>query len=116
MEYPRHYSPSDRSVQSLPPIRNKFRKNNNSQNKSVKSLGSSNSSSNLFSQNVLAPVGNKPLEREKTQADIMENNLNSNKNNLNIIEEIEDQTSKPNMNKLIYWHHLFFHYSKYKFH
>ena len=100
MEYPRHYSPSDRSVQSLPPIRNKFRKNNNSQNKSVKSLGSSNSSSNLFSQNVLAPVGNKPLEREKTQADIMENNLNQNKNNLNIIEEIEDQTSKPNMNKL----------------
>ena len=100
MEYPRHYSPSDRSVQSLPPIRNKFRKNNNSQKKSVKSLGSSNSSSNLFSQNVLAPVGNKPLEREKTQADIMENNLNQNKNNLNIIEEIEDQTSKPNINKL----------------
>ena len=36
MEYPRHYSPPGRSVQSLPPISNKFRKSNNSQKKSVK--------------------------------------------------------------------------------
>ena len=100
MEYPRHYSPSDRSVQSLPPITNRYRKNNNSQKKSVKSLGSSNSTRNLFSQNVFGAVGNKPFEREKTQANIIDNDTNGNKNDLNIIEEIEDQTSKPNMNKL----------------
>ena len=90
MEYPRHYSPPGRSVQSLPPISNKFRKSNNSQKKSVKSLGSSNSTRNLFSQSLFGPAGKKQFEREKTQVNIMENNLDDNKNNLNSIEELDD--------------------------
>jgi len=100
VDYPRHYSPPGRSVQSLPPISNKFRKSNNSQKKSVKSLGNSNSTRNLFSQSLFGPAGNKQLEREKTQVNILENNLDENKNSLNSIEELDDITTKRNLNKL----------------
>ena len=100
VEYPRHYSPPNRSLQSLPPISVKFRKSNNSHKKSVRSLGNSNSTRNLLSQNLLGPVGNKQLEREKTQVNIFENNLDVNKNKLKTIDESEDVTNRPNMNKL----------------
>ena len=100
VDYPRHFSPPGRSVQSLPPISNKFRKSNNSQKKSVKSLGNSNSTRNLFSQSLFGPAGNKQLEREKTQVNILENNLDENKNSLNSIEELDDITTKRNLNKL----------------
>ena len=100
VEYPRHYSPPGRSVQSLPPIPDKFRKSNNSQKKPIKSLGNSNSTRNLFSQGLLGPVGNKQLEREKTQVNILENNLEGNKNDLNRIEELEDITTRQNINKM----------------
>ena len=100
VDYPRHYSPPGRSVQSLPPISNKFRKSNNSQKKSVKSLGNSNSTRNLFSQSLFGPAGNKQLEREKTQVNILENNLDDNKNGLNSIEELDDINTGTNLNKL----------------
>jgi len=100
VDYPRHFSPPGRSVQSLPPISNKFRKSNNSQKKSVKSLGNSNSTRNLFSQSLFGPTGNKQLEREKTQVNILENNLDDNKNSLNSIEELDDINTGTNLNKL----------------
>ena len=100
VEYPRHYSPLNRSVQSLPPISGKNR-NNNSHKKSVKSLGNSNSTRNILSQSLFSPIGNRQLEREKTQVNIMEKNLNEdNNNNLNNIDELDDITTKRNMNKL----------------
>ena len=99
VEYPRHYSPLNRSVQSLPPISGKNR-NNNSHKKSVKSLGNSNSTRNILSQSLFSPIGNRQLEREKTQVNIMEKNLNEDNNNLNNIDELDDITTKRNMNKL----------------
>ena len=100
VEYPRHYSPLNRSVQSLPPISGKNR-NNNSHKKSVKSLGNSNSTRNILSQSLFSPIGYRQLEREKTQVNIMEKNLNEdNNNNLNNIDELDDITTKRNMNKL----------------
>ena len=99
VEYPRHYSPLNRSVQSLPPISGKNR-NNNSHKKSVKSLGNSNSTRNILSQSLFSPIGNRQLEREKTQVNIMEKNLNEDNNNLNNIDELDDNTTKRNMNKL----------------
>ena len=99
VEYPRHYSPLNRSVQSLPPISGKNR-NNNSHKKSVKSLGNSNSTRNIFSQSLFSPIGNRQLEREKTQVNIMEKNLNEENNNLNNIDELDYITTKRNMNKL----------------
>ena len=102
VEYPRHHSPPGRSMQSLPPINNKFRRSNNSQKKSVKSLGNSNSTRNLFSQNFFGITGKKQFEREKTQVNILDNNLNNeNKsNNLNSIDELEDIGTKHNLDKL----------------
>ena len=102
VEYPRHHSPPGRSMQSLPPINNKFRKSNNSQKKSVRSLGNSNSTRNLFSQNFFGITGKKQFEREKTQVNILDNNLNNeNKiNNLNSIDELEDIGTKHNLDKL----------------
>ena len=99
VEYPRHYSPLNRSVQSLPPISGKNR-NNNSHKKSVKSLGNSNSTRNILSQSLFSPIGYRQLEREKTQVNIMEKNLNEDNNNLNNIDELDDITTKRNMNKL----------------
>ena len=99
VEYPRHYSPLNRSVQSLPPISGKNR-NNNTHKKPVKSLGNSNSTRNIFSQSLFSPIGNRQLEREKTQVNIMEKNLNEDNNNLNNIDELDDITTKRNMNKL----------------
>ena len=102
VEYPRHHSPPSRSIQSLPPISNKFRKSNNSQKKSIKSLGNSNSTRNLFSQSLFGPTGKKQFEREKTQVNIMDNNINNeNKsNNLNSIEELDDISTRHNLDKL----------------
>ena len=102
VEYPRHHSPPSRSMQSLPPISNKFRKSNNSQKKSIKSLGNSNSTRNLFSQSLFGPTGKKQFEREKTQVNIMDNNINNeNKsNNLNSIEELDDISTRHNLDKL----------------
>ena len=94
MEYPRHYSPSGKSFQSLPPIPNKKRKNNNSQKKPIKVLNNSNSTKNLYSQSLLGPGNKKPLEREKTQVNIIENNLGNNKSELNSIEELDDLNKK----------------------
>ena len=100
VDYPRHYSPPGRSVQSLPPISNKIRKTNNSQKKSVKTLSNSNSSKNLYSQSLFGPPNKKSFEREKTQIDILENNFDPNKNNLNRIEELDDIDTGTNLNKL----------------
>ena len=101
VDYPRHLSPPGRSMQSLPPISNKFRKSNNSQKKSIKSLGNSNSTRNLFSQSLFGPTGKKQFEREKTQVNILENNLNENKNNnLDSIDELDDISTRHNLNKL----------------
>ena len=100
VEYPRHYSPPSRSVQSLPPISGKFRKNNNSHKKAIKPLGNSNSTRNLFSQGLFGPVGKKQFEREKTQVNILENNLDENKdNNLNSIEELDNIEVRKKINK-----------------
>ena len=101
VDYPRHLSPPGRSMQSLPPISNKFRKSNNSQKKSIKSLGNSNSTRNLFSQSLFGPTSKKQFEREKTQVNILENNLNENKNNnLDSIDELDDISTRHNLNKL----------------
>ena len=49
--YPKHYSPSNRSPVSLPPISGKNRKLTNSQQKyNSKKLGVSNSSANIYSR------------------------------------------------------------------
>ena len=101
VDYPRHLSPPGRSMQSLPPISNKFRKSNNSQKKSIKSLGNSNSTRNLFSQSLFGPTAKKQFEREKTQVNILDNNLNENKNNnLDSIDELDDISTRHNLNKL----------------
>ena len=100
VEYPRHYSPPGRSAQSLPPISGKYRKSNNSHKKSIKPLGNSNSTRNLFSQGLFGPPGKKQFEREKTQVNILENNLDENKeNNLNSIEELDNIDIRKNLNK-----------------
>ena len=100
VEYPRHYSPSGKSIQSLPPITSKVKKSNNSQKKSVKTLNNSNSSKNLYSQSIFGPNSKKPLEREKTQINIIENNLENNKSQLNSIEELEDLNTGTGLNKV----------------
>ena len=100
VEYPRHYSPPGRSAQSLPPISGKYRKSNNSHKKSIKHLGNSNSTRNLFSQGLFGRAGKKQFEREKTQVNILENNLDENKeNNLNSIEELDNIDIRKNLNK-----------------
>ena len=99
MEYPRHYSPSGKSFQSLPPISIKKRINNNSQKKPIKVLNNSNSTKNLYSQSLLGPGNKKPLEREKTQVNIIENNLGNNKSELNSIEELDDLNTGTGIKK-----------------
>ena len=99
MEYPRHYSPSGKSFQSLPPISIKKRINNNSQKKPIKVLNNSNSTKNLYSQSLLGPGNKKPLEREKTQVNIIENNLGNNKSELNSIVELDDLNTGTGIKK-----------------
>ena len=104
VDYPKHYSPSYRSPVSLPPISGKNRHSNNSQKKPVtKKLGNSNSFSNLYSQSLFAPGAKKQLEREKTQINLIENNLEQNKNNLNKINnmnQLEKMNNGQNMNNI----------------
>ena len=100
MEYPRHYSPPGKSFQSLPPISSKVKKGNNSQKKTAKTLTNSNSSKNLYSQGLFGPGNKKPLEREKTQVNIMENDLQNNKIELNSIEELDDLNTGTSVNKM----------------
>ena len=99
VEYPRHYSPSGKSVQSLPPITSKVRKNT-SQKKNIKTLSNSNSSKNLYSQSLFGPAGKKPLEREKTQINIIDNNLEGNKNELDCIQELDDLNTGTGVGKI----------------
>ena len=97
VDYPKHYSPSYRSPVSLPPISGKNRRSNNSQKKPVtKKLGNSNSFSNLYSQSLFAPGTKKQLEREKTQINLIENNLEQNKNSLNKLNQIEKMNNGQN--------------------
>ncbi len=97
VDYPKHYSPSYRSPVSLPPISGKNRRSNNSQKKPVtKKLGNSNSFSNLYSQSLFAPGAKKQLEREKTQINLIENNLEQNKNSLNKLNQIEKMNNGQN--------------------
>ena len=89
VDYPKHYSPpSNRSPVSLPPISGKNRRSNNSQKKPInRKLGNSNSSTNLYAQSLFGPVAKKQLEREKTQINVIEKNLEQN-NNLNTIKNL----------------------------
>ena len=98
MEYPRHYSPPGKNLQSLPPIAGKRKKNNNSQKKSIKKLTNSNSTKNLCSQNLFGIVKKKQFEREKTQVNILENNSEENKKELNSIAELDDIDTGTNLN------------------
>ena len=96
VDYPKHYSPSYRSPVSLPPISGKIRRSNNSQKKPVnRKLGNSNSSTNLYSQSLFGPGAKKQLEREKTQINLIENNLEQNKNNLSKLNNL-NQINKIN--------------------
>ena len=97
VDYPKHYSPSNRSPVSLPPISGKNRYANNSLKKPTsKKLLNSNSSTNLYSQGLFGPGSKKILEREKTQFNLIENNLGKNKNNLNTI----DNMNNANLNNI----------------
>ena len=97
VDYPKHYSPSNRSPVSLPPISGKNRYANNSLKKpATKKLLNSNSSTNLYSQGLFGPGAKKILEREKTQFNLIENNLGKNKNNLNTI----DNMNNANLNNI----------------
>ena len=86
MDYSRHYSPQGKSFQSLPPINDKNRKNNNSQKKAQKRLNNSSSTQNLYSQSIFGPNTIKKLEREKTEINVIENNFEKKKRELNSIE------------------------------
>ena len=91
VDYPKHYSPSNRSPVSLPPISGKNHFANNSLKKpATKKLLNSNSSTNLYSQSLFGPGSKKILEREKTQFNLIDNNLGKNKNNLNTIENLNN--------------------------
>jgi Dullard-like phosphatase family protein len=91
VDYPKHYSPSNRSPVSLPPISGKKRFANNSLKRPAsKKLLNSNSSTNLYSQSLFGPGSKKFLEREKTQFNLIDNNLGKNKNNLNTIENLNN--------------------------
>jgi len=63
-------------------------------------LSNSNSSKNLYSQSLFGLPNKKSFEREKTQINILENNFDPNKNNLNRIEELDDIDTGTNLNKL----------------
>ena len=101
VDYPKHYSPSFRSPVSLPPISGKNRRSNNSQKKPItKKLGNSNSSTNLYSQSLFGPGAKKQLEREKTQINVIENNLGQNKNNLDTLNQIDKLNNAQNLNNI----------------
>ncbi len=101
VDYPKHYSPSFRSPVSLPPISGKNRRSNNSQKKPItKKLGNSNSSTNLYSQSLFGPGAKKQLEREKTQINVIENNLGQNKNNLDTLNQIDKLNNGKNLNNI----------------
>ena len=101
VDYPKHYSPSFRSPVSLPPISGKNRRSNNSQKKPItKKLGNSNSSTNLYSQSLFGPGAKKQLEREKTQINVIENNLGQNKNNLDTLNQIDKLNNGQNLNNI----------------
>ena len=101
VDYPKHYSPNNRSQVSLPPISGKIRRANKSQKKPItKRLVSSNSSSNLNSQNLFGPTAKKQLEREKTQVALIKKNLDENKNNLNTINQMEKINNSQNLNNI----------------
>ena len=101
VDYPKHYSPSFRSPVSLPPISGKNRRSNNSQKKPItKKLGNSNSSTNLYSQSLFGPGAKKQLEREKTQINVIENNLGQNKNNLGTLNQIDKLNNGQNLNNI----------------
>ena len=101
VDYPKHYSPNNRSQVSLPPISGKIRRTNKSQKKPItKRLVSSNSSSNLNSQNLFGPTAKKQLEREKTQVALIKKNLDENKNNLNTINQMEKINNSQNLNNI----------------
>ena len=98
VDYPKHYSPSYRSPVSLPPISGKKRYANNSQKKqTTKKLGNSNSSTNLYSQSLFSPGAKKQLEREKTQINLIDENIDESKNNMNKINNM-NQLDKLNNN------------------
>ena len=102
LDYPKHYSPNNRSPVSLPPISGKIRRTNNSQKKPItKKLVTSNSSSNLYSQSLFGPPAKKTLEREKTEVALIKNNLDrENKNNLNNINQMEKLNNSQNLNNI----------------
>ena len=102
LDYPKHYSPNNRSPVSLPPISGKIRRTNNSQKKPItKKLVTSNSSSNLYSQSLFGPPAKKTLEREKTEVALIKNNLDrENKNNLNTINQMEKLNNSQNLNNI----------------
>ena len=102
LDYPKHYSPNNRSPVSLPPISGKIRRANNSQKKPItKKLVTSNSSSNLYSQSLFGPPAKKTLEREKTEVALIKNNLDrENKNNLNTINQMEKLNNSQNLNNI----------------
>ena len=100
MDYSRHYSPQGKSNKSLPPINAKNLKNNNSQKKSQKKLNNSISTKNLYSQSLFGPNNLKKLEREKTEINIIDNNFDPNKRELNSIEELDDLDTGTNMNNM----------------
>ena len=102
LDYPKHYSPNNRSPVSLPPISGKIRRTNNSQKKPItKKLVTSNSSSNLYSQSLFGPPAKKTLEREKTEVALIKNNLDrENKNNLNTINKMEKLNNSQNLNNI----------------
>ena len=97
VEYPRHYSPAGKNLQSLPII-GKKKKNNNSQKKLIKKLTNSNSTKNIYSQNLFGVLKKKPFEREKTQVNILENTQEENKKDLNSIAELDDIDIGTNLN------------------
>ena len=100
MDYSRHYSPQSKSIQSLPSLKTKNMKNINSPKKSLKKLNNSSSTKNLYSQSLFGPTNIKKLEREKTEINVIENNFESNKRELNSIEELDDLDTGTNMKNL----------------
>ena len=102
IDSPKHYSPTSRSLVSLPPISSKNRKLTNTQKKNnSKKIGVSNSSSNIHSGSLFGPNNRKVLEREKTQFNLLNNNENEDIN-IDKINEIDPNLNfKNNRDKII---------------
>ena len=108
--YPKHYSPSNRSPVSLPPISGKNRKLTNSQQKyNSKKLGVSNSSANIYSASLFGQNNKKILKRDKTQVHILNNDenedlnidkLDQNLNYENKENELKQNSSNNNLNNI----------------